>query len=176
MSLSTFLENQVSAVLRPKVPPISSPEHKVWKGATSPFCLFKCVANGASYIFYTSFARCEIQEEWMFQGFLVLLGWESVSVIYWSIAICIAYPSARSAAEKVLMVFYLFVFMFYCSDAICKNGNYSYKTGVGVGLFPGRWHISQQKEKGMLHQACWQWSKPAPVCLLSQPKQNAASA
>lgn len=63
MPLSAFLENQVSTVLHPKVPPISSTEHKVWKGVTSPFCLFKCVANGASYSFYTSFARCEIQEE-----------------------------------------------------------------------------------------------------------------
>lgn len=41
---------------------------------------------------------------------------------------------------------------------------------------PERWHISQQKEKRHVAQAFWQWKKPVPVCLLSQPKQNATSA
>lgn len=74
-------------------------------------------------------------------------GWASVRVMH---ALGLASRSALSAAGRVLMVFYLFVLIFY------KNGNYSYKTGVGVVIFS--WKVARllAKRKGMLHKACWQ--------------------
>lgn len=62
-----------------------------------------------------------------------------------------------SSRERVLIVFYLSVFIFYYPKAIYKNGSYLYKTGLGGRcFFLERWHVSQQREKGMLHKACWQ--------------------
>lgn len=52
-----------------------------------------------------------------------------------------------SSRERVLIVFYLFVFIFYYPKAIYKNGNYLYKTGVGVVIFFLKGGTSLSKEK-----------------------------
>ena len=111
--VSAFLENQVSAALHPKVPPVSSPEHKVWKGVTySLLPLEMCSQWGIIHFLHFFHEMWDPGgKAWMFQGFLVLLGWKSVSVISWRIHLPFSSP------ERVLRTVYLFLVLVWVSKS-----------------------------------------------------------
>lgn len=111
--VSAFLENQVSTALHPKVSPISSPEHKVWKGVTySLLPLEMCSQWGIIHFLHFFHAMWDPGgKAWMFQGFLVLLEWKSVSVISWRIHL------PFSSTERVLRAVYLFLVLVWLSKS-----------------------------------------------------------
>lgn len=89
---------------------------------------------------------------WMFQGFLVLLGWESASVIHWSIAVRISYLPTVSAAEREdseYPTFLFLFFIFYSLKAIYKNRNYT--KGGSLFFFP--WKVARLSAKRKRHVA-----------------------
>lgn len=72
-------------------------------------------------------------------------------------------PYPFSSRERELIIFYLFifVFIFLLSESHLQEWELlTQSVCVGGSLFfffpPERWHVSQQREKGMLHKACWQ--------------------
>lgn len=100
----------------------------------------------------------------MFQGFLVLLGWQAAcdALSHCCMQFLPLYPFGSRARLLIVSYLFIFIFIFYYPEAIYKSGNCLHKMEGrrGVVLFfffsPERWHVSQQREKGMLHKACWQ--------------------
>lgn len=92
----------------------------------------------------------------MFQGFLALLGWESVRVIHGAASLCRPAPPPSPQPGSPDSALPLCVFTACSLEATCEEGGCSCQTGVGVAIFSWKVVRLSAERRGMSPKACWQ--------------------